>query len=73
MADTRNGPELHPMTEELATGKNFAAVTTVQYTGRVSAALAYRSPLIPAINSNALSVQATSLGMHRERLEAARR
>jgi hypothetical protein len=29
MADTRNGPELHPMTEELATGPNFAAVSTM--------------------------------------------
>jgi PPOX class probable F420-dependent enzyme len=35
MADTRNGPELHPVTEELASGKNFAAVTTVLPSGRL--------------------------------------
>ena len=28
-AETRNGPELHPMTEKLATGTNFASVATV--------------------------------------------
>jgi PPOX class probable F420-dependent enzyme len=33
MADTKNGPELHPVTEELATGKNFAAVATVLPSG----------------------------------------
>jgi putative ABC transport system permease protein len=38
-------------------------VTTVQYTGRVGGVNAYRSPLIPAINTNALSVQATSLDL----------
>src|ERR671931_1125934 len=35
-------------------------VTDVQYTGATSAN-AYRSPLIPSINTNALTVQATSL------------
>jgi PPOX class probable F420-dependent enzyme len=35
MADTKNGPELHPVTEELANGKNFAAVTTVLPSGRL--------------------------------------
>ena len=35
MADTRNGPQLHPVTEELANGKNFAAVTTVLPSGRL--------------------------------------
>ncbi|WP_433802275.1 PPOX class F420-dependent oxidoreductase [Actinomycetospora sp. CA-084318] len=35
MADTKNGPELHPVTEELASGKNFAAVTTVLPSGRL--------------------------------------
>ena len=35
MADTRNGPELHPVTEELASGKNYAAVTTVLPSGRL--------------------------------------
>ena len=35
MADTKNGPELHPVTEELASGRNFAAVTTVLPSGRL--------------------------------------
>ena len=35
MADTHNGPELHSMTRELASGKNFAAVTTVLPSGRL--------------------------------------
>ncbi len=36
MADTRNGPELHPMTEELATtGRNFASVSTILPSGLI--------------------------------------
>ena len=35
MADTRNGPELHPMTEELASGANFASVSTILPSGRI--------------------------------------
>src|SRR4051794_3182955 len=35
MADTRNGPELHPMTEELASGANFASVATMLPSGLV--------------------------------------
>ncbi|MDD7966996.1 TIGR03618 family F420-dependent PPOX class oxidoreductase [Actinomycetospora lemnae] len=35
MADTRNGPGLHPMTEELATGRNFASVSTMLPSGRI--------------------------------------
>jgi putative ABC transport system permease protein len=38
-------------------------VYTVQDTGAVSNVNAYRSPLIPAINTNALQVQAASLGL----------
>jgi putative ABC transport system permease protein len=38
------------------------AVTAVQDTGTVSASV-YRSPLIPAINTNGLSVEAASLGL----------
>ncbi len=38
-------------------------VTAVDDTGAVSNAYAYRSPLIPKINTNALSVQATSLDL----------
>lgn len=29
MADTKDGPELHPVTQELAEGANFASITTV--------------------------------------------
>ena len=35
MADTRNGPDLHPMTEELASGANFASVSTILPSGRI--------------------------------------
>ncbi len=38
-------------------------VTAVDDTGTVNDVNAYRSPLIPSINSNALSVQATSMGL----------
>ena len=38
-------------------------VTAVQYTGTVSAVNVYRSPLIPPIDTNALSVEAASLGL----------
>ena len=38
-------------------------VTAVQYTGTVSNANAYRSPLIPAIDTNGLTVEAASLGL----------
>jgi putative ABC transport system permease protein len=38
-------------------------VTAVQYTGAVSNVTAYRSPYIPAIDTNALSVDASSIGL----------
>jgi len=38
-------------------------VYDVAYTGSLSNANAYRSPLIPSINTNALSVDATSLNL----------
>jgi putative ABC transport system permease protein len=38
-------------------------VTAVQYTGAVTSASAYRSPYIPSINTNALTVTASSLGL----------
>ena len=38
-------------------------VTTVEDTGTISSADAYRSPLIPTIDTNALSVDAASLGL----------
>ncbi|RZT85973.1 PPOX class probable F420-dependent enzyme [Pseudonocardia sediminis] len=34
-AETRNGPELHPMTENLATGKNYASVATMLPSGHI--------------------------------------
>jgi putative ABC transport system permease protein len=40
----------------------ISGVTAVQYTGAVSGSV-YRSPLIAAVNTNALSVQAASLGL----------
>jgi putative ABC transport system permease protein len=38
-------------------------VTAVQYTGTVSSASAYRSPLIPSVDTDALTVAASSLGL----------
>jgi putative ABC transport system permease protein len=38
-------------------------VIGVQYTGYVSGASAYRSPLIPSIDTNGLTVEASSLGL----------
>jgi putative ABC transport system permease protein len=38
-------------------------VTAVQYTGDVAGANAYRGPYIPAVNTNALTVAAASLGL----------
>ena len=38
-------------------------VTAVQYTGAISGIDAYRSPLIPSIDTNALTVDASSLGL----------
>jgi putative ABC transport system permease protein len=62
-----NGQSLFGGTAELpraAPGmiSRIAAVTAVQDTGTVKASV-YRSPLIPAINTNGLSVQAASLGL----------
>ena len=41
----------------------IGSVTAVDDTGTVGNVTAYRSPLIPSINTNALSVQATSMGL----------
>jgi putative ABC transport system permease protein len=62
-----NGQNLFGGTAELpkaapAMIARMHAVTAVQDTGTVSAKV-YRSPLIPAINTNALAVQAASLGL----------
>jgi PPOX class probable F420-dependent enzyme len=35
MARTQDGPELHPMTRELASGPNFAAMSTSMSDGRI--------------------------------------
>jgi putative ABC transport system permease protein len=61
-----NGQTLGGATAELPTTapgmiSRIGPVTAVDDTGHVSNVNAYRSPLIPSINSNALSVQATSL------------
>jgi putative ABC transport system permease protein len=61
-----NGQSLSGETAELPTASpgmisRIGPVTAVDDTGAVTNVNAYRSPLIPAINSNALSVQATSL------------
>jgi putative ABC transport system permease protein len=63
-----NGQTLSGNTAELpiaAPGmiSRIGPVTAVEDTGNLSNVNAYRSPLIPSINTNALSVQATSLGL----------
>jgi putative ABC transport system permease protein len=63
-----NGQTLSGETAELpfaAPGmiSRIGPVTAVDDTGMVNNINAYRSPLIPSINTNALSVQATSLGL----------
>ena len=35
MADTQDGPDLHPTTRELASGRNFAAISTLLPSGRI--------------------------------------
>jgi PPOX class probable F420-dependent enzyme len=35
MADTLDGPELHPVTRELASGPNYAAISTLLPSGRI--------------------------------------
>jgi putative ABC transport system permease protein len=64
----QNGQDFTGATAELpltapAMIAHLPGVTSVQDTGTVSGASAYRSPLIPAIQTNALSVQAASLGL----------
>jgi putative ABC transport system permease protein len=61
-----NGKTLFGQTAELpkaAPGMigRIGPVTRVQYTGTLNSVDAYRSPLIPSIDSNALSVDASSL------------
>ena len=64
----QNGQSLFGQTAELpkaAPGMigRIGPVIAVEDTGMVSSANAYRSPLIPAIDTNALSVDAASLGL----------
>jgi putative ABC transport system permease protein len=64
-----NGQTLFGQTAELplaAAGmiRRIGPVQRVQYTGSTSASV-YRSPLIPAVNTNGLAVQAASLGLPR--------
>jgi putative ABC transport system permease protein len=63
-----NGQTLAGQTAELPTAApgmigRIGPVTSVQYTGAINDVSAYRSPLIPTIHSNALSVQAASLDL----------
>jgi putative ABC transport system permease protein len=63
-----NGQTLSGNTAELPVAapgmiSRIGPVTAVEDTGSLSNVNAYRSPLIPPINTNALSVQATSLGL----------
>ena len=63
-----NGQTLTGATAELPAGApgmiaRLPGVTAVQDTGTVSGVSAYRSPLIPPINTNALSVDAATLGL----------
>jgi len=64
----QNGQNVSGGTAELPTAApamigRLAGVTAVQSTGTVNNVNAYRSPLIPAINTNGLSVDAASLGL----------
>jgi putative ABC transport system permease protein len=63
-----NGQSLAGATAELPVAapgmiSRIGPVTAVQYTGVVHGVYAYRSPLIPSVNTNALSVQAASLDL----------
>jgi putative ABC transport system permease protein len=63
-----NGQNFAGQPEQLPTASpgmigQLPGVTGVQYTGTVSGVDAYRSPLIPSIDTNALTVDAASLGL----------
>jgi len=63
-----NGQTLAGQTAELPVAApsmitRIGPVYSVQYTGTVNGVDAFRSPLIPTIHTNALSVQAASLGL----------
>jgi len=63
-----NGQTLSGRPAELPTAApgmiaRIGGVHTVQYTGAVGGANVYRSPFIPTVDTNAVSVQAASLGL----------
>ncbi|HVA07727.1 MAG TPA: ABC transporter permease [Acidimicrobiales bacterium] len=63
-----NGQSITGSTAELPSSApgmigRIGPVTSVQYTGAANNINVYRSPLVPAIETNALSVQAASLGL----------
>ncbi|MGY4771240.1 ABC transporter permease [Kribbella sp. CWNU-51] len=63
-----NGQTLSAGTAELPIAApdmiaRIGAVESVEYTASIDGMNAFRSPLIPGINTNALSVQASSLGL----------
>ena len=63
-----NGQSLTGGTAELPAAApgmiaQLPGVTAVQDTGTISNANAYRTPYIPAINTNALTVEASTLGL----------
>jgi putative ABC transport system permease protein len=67
LLEVTNGQSVFGQTAELpkkapAMIARIGPVTQTQYTGTTSAS-AYRSPLIPSVNSNAISVDASSLGL----------
>jgi len=69
LLDVTNGQTLFGQTAELpdaapAMIARIGPVTQVQYTGAVSGNV-YRSPLIPSIDTNGLSIDAASLGLQR--------
>jgi putative ABC transport system permease protein len=69
LLDVTNGQTLLGQTAELpdaapAMLKRIGPVTQVQYTGTVGGDV-FRSPLIPAIDTNAISITAASLGLPR--------
>src|ERR1700677_1367783 len=69
LLEVTNGQTLFGQTAELpkaapAMMARIGPVTQIQYTGATTAT-AYRTPLIPSLNTNALSVDASSLGLPR--------
>jgi putative ABC transport system permease protein len=56
------GPAELPLAAPAMIGQ-LPGVTAVQDTGAVTSASAYRSPYIPSVNTNALTVAASSLGL----------